>query len=93
MKVRSDQRRVDLDQVRLVVWGSLDRCGWAPVDRQWQGPVGNRQDPEDWPRIPGAESLVGQMATLLATDVTADPPGREKFVEKHAYLIFCARCL
>jgi hypothetical protein len=30
MKVHtSDQRRVDLDQARFVVGGSLDRCGWA----------------------------------------------------------------
>src|SRR5258708_23375100 len=29
MKVRSDQRRVDLDQARFVVGGSLDRCDWA----------------------------------------------------------------
>jgi len=29
MKVRSDQRRVDLDQACFVVGGSLDRCDWA----------------------------------------------------------------
>jgi hypothetical protein len=29
----SDQRRVDLDQARFVVGGSLRRCGWAPQNK------------------------------------------------------------
>jgi hypothetical protein len=33
MKVCFDQRRVDLDQARFVVGGSLDRCGWAPQNK------------------------------------------------------------